>query len=321
MNREESQRRLAGRITMARTRAGMRQEDLAKRVGVSSTTVKSWESGRHAVASQNYSALARAFGISVSKLLEGIEDDNFDEDEWAIDVEVAALLRMVEHRRAEIARHAAEEGRHLETEPRQLAHALFELPVQPASLLPRTLDRILRLLERHRDRLRTLAELVHGHLFSGHRRPSLQRKRPPGEHADDSGGPESRRPRATLTVSEDGVLSSPTAETLRLRPAGWKASSEHPLGIVGEPPLELGHRDQLLTPTPDPAQLVRDVILEEVVADAERLGNLHRRQREPRNRRLRRTIAHRLRLRSRRSAAGRVRATGGLDGARDEVTR
>lgn len=98
MNREESQRRLAGRITMARTRAGMRQEDLAKRVGVSSTTVKSWESGRHAVASQNYSALARAFGISVSKLLEGIEDDNFDEEEWAIDVEVAMLNPRVKER-------------------------------------------------------------------------------------------------------------------------------------------------------------------------------------------------------------------------------
>lgn len=91
MNSEQRQRRLAARIIAARAIAGLRQEDLAERVGVSSTTIKSWEIGRHAVSGQYYFALAAAFGIDVAKLLEGLDQESYDDEEWRLDIEYATL--------------------------------------------------------------------------------------------------------------------------------------------------------------------------------------------------------------------------------------
>src|SRR5204863_9558395 len=57
-----------------------------------------------------------------------------------------------------------------------------------------------------------------------------------------------------------------------------------PRGVLLEPSVELSNRDELLSATPDPAQVRGDVLGEVVLGNTERRGGVGHRQRQSRNR-------------------------------------
>ena len=61
------------RIRALRTRKGWSQEQLADRSGLHRTYISSVEQGKRNLAALNLRGLARAFGISLSKLFAGID--------------------------------------------------------------------------------------------------------------------------------------------------------------------------------------------------------------------------------------------------------
>lgn len=90
---------IGGRIKLARERAGLRQEDLADLVNVSTRTIQNYEAGD----TKQYSALqliARATAVSVEWLLHGDRDPQPDEGGSALR-EVLDRLQAVEQTQEE----------------------------------------------------------------------------------------------------------------------------------------------------------------------------------------------------------------------------
>lgn len=62
--------RLGQRIVKARKAAGLRQVDLARKLGMKRSTLCSWEHGTHAPRTlQRLSELAKALGVRVAELV------------------------------------------------------------------------------------------------------------------------------------------------------------------------------------------------------------------------------------------------------------
>ncbi len=87
--RKENQRRkriheelnFGGRLRYIRTRAGLRQDELAARMGVLPAQISSWESNKHEIGLYAAIALADVFGITIGQLCgrEPItKDDDFE---------------------------------------------------------------------------------------------------------------------------------------------------------------------------------------------------------------------------------------------------
>lgn len=58
------------RLAEIRKERGMRQTDLADRMGVAKTTVSSWETGHRTPGGNDLLALARTLGVTVEELFE-----------------------------------------------------------------------------------------------------------------------------------------------------------------------------------------------------------------------------------------------------------
>ena len=67
------QQTLGRRIQEARKAAGLSQESLGERLGVSRQAVSKWESGASDPSTVNLLALARLYGVSADELLRGVE--------------------------------------------------------------------------------------------------------------------------------------------------------------------------------------------------------------------------------------------------------
>jgi transcriptional regulator with XRE-family HTH domain len=61
--------RLDQLVRIARTRAGMSQQDLGRAVGVSKAVVSAWERGLTRPSGEHLQALARALGAEIGRLL------------------------------------------------------------------------------------------------------------------------------------------------------------------------------------------------------------------------------------------------------------
>lgn len=84
---------LGSRITYLRKRARLSQAELAMRLGVSPSTVGSYEQGRREPSANILIALSREFGVSIDYLLTGsisiiqnylALDDSFSQEELAV---------------------------------------------------------------------------------------------------------------------------------------------------------------------------------------------------------------------------------------------
>ena len=64
---------LGKRIMALRKAAGMTQEQVAERLGVSPQAVSKWESGAADPSTSNLLALAKLFGVSAEELLKSVE--------------------------------------------------------------------------------------------------------------------------------------------------------------------------------------------------------------------------------------------------------
>ena len=67
------QQTLGRRIQEARKAAGLSQESLGERLGVSRQAVSKWENGTSEPNTSNLMALARLYGIPAEDLLKGVE--------------------------------------------------------------------------------------------------------------------------------------------------------------------------------------------------------------------------------------------------------
>ena len=65
--------KLHEKIYYCRKRAGLSQEELSGRVGVSRQAVSKWETGAAEPSTTNLLALARLYGVSAGELLSGVE--------------------------------------------------------------------------------------------------------------------------------------------------------------------------------------------------------------------------------------------------------
>ena len=86
---------LAGRIRDLRKKAGLSQEELAKRMGFSFMTVRRWEMGKHSPRVEEIQRLAAALHVTEAELLNGPEEnkirieiilDRMDDTEEVIDM-------------------------------------------------------------------------------------------------------------------------------------------------------------------------------------------------------------------------------------------
>ena len=64
---------LKDRIALARKQAGLSQEQLGEKLGVSRQAVSKWESGTADPSTSNLLALAKLFGVSAEELLKSVE--------------------------------------------------------------------------------------------------------------------------------------------------------------------------------------------------------------------------------------------------------
>ena len=65
---------LGKRIMALRKAAGMTQEQVAERLGVSPQAVSKWETGTADPSTSNLLALAKLFGVSAEELLRSVEE-------------------------------------------------------------------------------------------------------------------------------------------------------------------------------------------------------------------------------------------------------
>ena len=68
------QQTLGRRIQEARKAAGLSQESLGERLGVSRQAVSKWETGTADPTTSNLLALAKLFGVSAEELLRSVEE-------------------------------------------------------------------------------------------------------------------------------------------------------------------------------------------------------------------------------------------------------
>ena len=66
---------LGEKLQTLRQRAGMSQDVLAERMGVSRQAVSKWETGTADPSTSNLLALAKLFGISAEELLRSVEQE------------------------------------------------------------------------------------------------------------------------------------------------------------------------------------------------------------------------------------------------------
>ena len=64
---------LGERIASLRKKAGLTQEELAEKLGISPQAVSKWENGTSDPSTSNLFALAKLYGISVEELLKEVE--------------------------------------------------------------------------------------------------------------------------------------------------------------------------------------------------------------------------------------------------------
>ena len=71
-------------IKICRTNAGLTQEQLAEKMGVSVVSVQNWESGKTNIETRRYMELAAVFNVPVEKLIKEmiIEEDKRRPDRW-----------------------------------------------------------------------------------------------------------------------------------------------------------------------------------------------------------------------------------------------
>ena len=69
----EQAKTLGGRIQAGRKAAGLSQEALGEKLGVSRQAVSKWENGTSEPNTSNLMALARLYGIPAEDLLKGVE--------------------------------------------------------------------------------------------------------------------------------------------------------------------------------------------------------------------------------------------------------
>ncbi|CAB4167970.1 couple_hipB, transcriptional regulator, y4mF family [uncultured Caudovirales phage] len=65
-------RSVAARVEMIRTTLGMTQEELAKRVGLTRTSIANFEAGRQRILLDDLEDFAKALGVTPKHLLRGI---------------------------------------------------------------------------------------------------------------------------------------------------------------------------------------------------------------------------------------------------------
>jgi len=63
-------------LRQMRRKAGMIQQDLSERIGVTRATIISWESGASSPNSRQLAALAEMFGCTVGELFDPKEEDH-----------------------------------------------------------------------------------------------------------------------------------------------------------------------------------------------------------------------------------------------------
>lgn len=74
-NPEPKRTAIASRLKLARERAGLSQGQVAKILGLHRPSVSEIEAGRRGVPAEELSAMANAYGVSVSWLVEAVEPD------------------------------------------------------------------------------------------------------------------------------------------------------------------------------------------------------------------------------------------------------
>lgn len=67
---------VGARLRVARERAGMSQEELARHLGVEIDSLRAWESGARTPRANRVVTLAGLLGVSITWLLEGREDEH-----------------------------------------------------------------------------------------------------------------------------------------------------------------------------------------------------------------------------------------------------
>ena len=71
--------RLSEKIYRCRKKAGMSQEELAARLGVSRQAVSKWENGTSDPSTSNLCALAKLYGIPVEELLHEMQEEKSED--------------------------------------------------------------------------------------------------------------------------------------------------------------------------------------------------------------------------------------------------
>jgi transcriptional regulator with XRE-family HTH domain len=83
---------LGGRLSRARDAVGLSAAQLARRIGVQSSTIQAWESDRSQPRANRLSMLAGVLNVSLSWLLHGIGTAPSEEDEMELNESVALQL-------------------------------------------------------------------------------------------------------------------------------------------------------------------------------------------------------------------------------------
>ena len=76
MNEGDLLKRFGQRVRSLRKKAGLSQEKFADRCGLDRTYVGGIERGERNVALRNIEVIARTLGLSLSKLMQGLDDPN-----------------------------------------------------------------------------------------------------------------------------------------------------------------------------------------------------------------------------------------------------
>ena len=94
---------LGGRLSRARDASGLSAAQLARRIGVRTTTIQGWESDRSQPRANRLSMLAGMLGVSLSWLLHGVGTAPNEDDGDARDESMALQLDRLKRLHAETA--------------------------------------------------------------------------------------------------------------------------------------------------------------------------------------------------------------------------
>ncbi|WP_425483191.1 helix-turn-helix domain-containing protein [Chelativorans alearense] len=95
---------MGGRLSRARDAAGLTVAELARRLGVKTSTIQAWETDRSQPRANRLAMLAGVLNVSLSWLLHGIGTSPADESRSELVQAVAANLKRLRRLHAESAR-------------------------------------------------------------------------------------------------------------------------------------------------------------------------------------------------------------------------